>query len=107
MIGILLSYIIASFGWISTSALWKFQIKTSPSVRINPLFATTSTISEQTSNPKSTLLRQIDGVESDIFVCPESLAPLKLVRRQFGLVDSSYLRDDKFKREYPLSRQGM
>ena len=68
------------------------------------MMMTTGSSSIDRSDPKSSLLKQIDGTESDLFVCPESLAPLKLVYRQFGFVDASYLRsDDKSKnREYPV-----
>jgi hypothetical protein len=68
------------------------------------MMVTSGSSSIDRSDPKSSLLKQIDGTESDLFVCPESLAPLKLVYRQFGFVDASYLRsDDKSKnREYPV-----
>lgn len=92
---ILLSSAIVSFGWA--------RLPAGKSTNVNRvLMMSTTTTTPSGTDPKSTLLKQIDGFQSQLFVCPETLAPLKLVRRQFGLVDASYLRDDKFNREYPV-----
>ena len=93
--------VVLSFGWTRSSTSRYFQFKSSSSFPLRMIsFDADST--RKDNNPKSALLKQIDGIESDLFVCPESLAPLKLVRRQFGFVDASYFRDDKTSREYPV-----
>lgn len=41
--------------------------------------------------PKQQMLQFLDGDSNDIFVCPESLSPLKKVNRFYGFVDQQYL----------------
>ena len=52
-----------------------------------------------TMAPKQSILKLLDGpVESnsaDIFVCPESLAPLKKIHRYFGFVEQQYLQSQE------------
>ena len=48
-----------------------------------------------TIQPKQQILKLLDGPlekdSSDIYVCPESLAPLKKIHRYFGFVEQQYL----------------
>jgi hypothetical protein len=59
--------------------------------------AITTVESLSTSNvitqPKRGILSLIDGpkIGSDIYVCPESLSPLKKIHRYFGFVEKQYL----------------
>jgi hypothetical protein len=45
------------------------------------------------TQPKRGILSLIDGpkIGSDIYVCPESLSPLKKIHRYFGFVEKQYL----------------
>lgn len=41
--------------------------------------------------PKQRMLQLLDGDSDDIYVCPESLSPLKKVNRFYGFFDQQYL----------------
>jgi hypothetical protein len=57
-------------------------------------------------SPKSSLLSGLEG-QVDLYVCPESLSPLKRIRRFYGLYEEDYLVSQDFKgtkyRVYPGS----
>ena len=52
-----------------------------------------------TTLPKQAMLKLLDGPTetdpNDIFVCPESLAPLKKVHRYFGFIEQQYLQSQE------------
>ena len=48
-------------------------------------------IPTSTMPAKQQMLQLLDGDSNDIFVCPESLAPLKQVNRFYGFVQQQYL----------------
>jgi hypothetical protein len=59
-------------------------------------------------SPKQGILNLIDGPgagSADIFVCPESLSPLRKVHRYFGLMESVYyLNQEDQVTKYPVYR---
>ena len=64
-------------------------------------FATVTSLAPgvPTTLPKQAMLKLLDGSvdvdPNDIFVCPESLAPLKKVHRYYGFIEQQYLQSQE------------
>lgn len=56
---------------------------------------------------KDVVLRVFDGqqMQSNIYACPESLQPVQLITRFYGLFTEKYFLDKKFGAKYPINSQ--